>query len=72
VRSVHWTDPGFSPDGLPVIDHSPYAANVLIAAGLNMLGVSMAPATGKLVAELLAGAAAHLDPAPYSFARLGG
>jgi D-amino-acid dehydrogenase len=58
-----------TPDGLPVIDRSPSATNVFIAAGHNMLGVSMAPATGKLVAELLAGAVAHIDPAPYSVAR---
>jgi D-amino-acid dehydrogenase len=61
-----------TPDGLPVIDRSPCAGNVLIAAGHNMLGVSMAPATGKLVAELLTGAAAHIDPAPYSVARFHG
>jgi D-amino-acid dehydrogenase len=61
-----------TPDGLPVIDRSPSAANVLIAAGHNMLGVSMAPATGKLVAELLADVAAHIDPAPYSAARFHG
>lgn len=58
-----------TPDGLPVIERSPCAANVLIAAGHNMLGVSMAPATGKLVAELLTGAAVHIDPAPYSASR---
>src|SRR5262249_22827203 len=40
-------------DGLPVIDRSPAWRNVLIAAGHNMLGLSMAPATGRLVAELL-------------------
>jgi D-amino-acid dehydrogenase len=34
-----------------------------------MLGISMAPATGKLVAELLGAVAPHLDPAPYSPAR---
>ena len=28
--------------------------NVLIAAGHNMLGLSMAPATGKKIAEMLA------------------
>ncbi|HEY7158063.1 MAG TPA: FAD-dependent oxidoreductase [Gemmataceae bacterium] len=61
-----------TPDGLPVIDRSPSAANVFLAAGHNMLGVSMAPATGKLVAELLAGAAAHIDPTPYSVARFRG
>jgi len=30
-----------------------------------MLGVAMAPATGKLVAELLSGATPHVDAAGY-------
>jgi D-amino-acid dehydrogenase len=34
-----------------------------------MLGVSMAPATGRLVAELLTGQTPHVDPAPYSVRR---
>jgi D-amino-acid dehydrogenase len=58
-----------TPDGLPVIDRSPAHANVWIAAGHNMLGLSMAPATGKLVAELLGGKTPHLDPAPYRLGR---
>ncbi len=58
-------------DGLPVIDRSPALANVYIAAGHNMLGLSMAPATGQLVAELLSGEKPHLDPAPYSVRRFG-
>jgi D-amino-acid dehydrogenase len=52
-------------DGLPIIDRSPLLENVLIAAGHNMLGLSMAPATGRLVAELLGGAPPHIDPTPY-------
>lgn len=52
-------------DGLPVIDRSPAMANVTIAAGHNMLGLSMATATGKLVAELADGHPPHLDPGPY-------
>ncbi len=58
-----------TPDSLPVIGRSPSLANVWIAAGHNMLGLSMAPATGKLVTELLGGAAPHLDPAPYAVER---
>jgi D-amino-acid dehydrogenase len=58
-----------TPDSVPIIDRSPIMENVLIAAGHNMLGVSMAPATGKLVAELLSGAKPHLEPAPYSLGR---
>jgi D-amino-acid dehydrogenase len=56
-------------DGLPVIDRSPATRNVLIAAGHNMLGLSMATATGKLVAEMIGGAKPHIDPAPYSLTR---
>jgi D-amino-acid dehydrogenase len=54
-----------TPDSLPVIDGSGAFANVLVAAGHNMLGVSMSPATGKLVAEMLSGAVPHVDPVPY-------
>jgi D-amino-acid dehydrogenase len=56
-------------DGKPIIDRSPALANVVIAAGHNMLGLSMAPATGKLVQELLDGKPPHLDLAPYSVRR---
>jgi D-amino-acid dehydrogenase len=56
-------------DGMPIIGRTPAASNVMIAAGHNMLGLSMAPATGKLVAELLGGGRPHIDPAPYSAAR---
>jgi len=40
--------------------------NVWIAAGHNMLGLSMAPATGRLVAELIAGEQPHVESKPYS------
>jgi D-amino-acid dehydrogenase len=56
-------------DSLPIIGRCPALANVVLAAGHSMLGISMAPATGKLVAELLGAVAPHLDPAPYSPAR---
>jgi D-amino-acid dehydrogenase len=58
-------------DGLPIIDRSPALANVHLAAGHNMLGLSMATATGKLVAEVLSGQLPHLDPTPYSVRRFG-
>ena len=58
-----------TPDSVPVIDWSPSLSNVLIASGHNMLGVSMAPATGKLVAELANRDAPHVDPLPYSLRR---
>jgi D-amino-acid dehydrogenase len=62
-----WT--GFRPmmaDELPVIGRSPKLKNVFLAFGHGMLGLSMCTATGRLVAELVAGLAPHIDPAPYS------
>ena len=56
-------------DGKPIIDRSPALDNVYIAAGHNMLGLTMAPATGKLIAELLSGQPPHVDTAPFSVTR---
>ena len=56
-------------DGVPIIDRLPRAGNVVLAAGHNMLGISMAPATGRLAAEMLTGQPPHLDPAPYRLDR---
>jgi D-amino-acid dehydrogenase len=58
-------------DSLPIIDRSPKYDNVFIAAGHNMLGLSMAPATGRLVAELVTGSTPHIDPKPYGVGRFG-
>jgi D-amino-acid dehydrogenase len=58
-----------TPDSLPIIDRSPVMSNVIIAAGHNMLGLSMAPATGKLVAELLDEERPHVKPGPYAVSR---
>jgi D-amino-acid dehydrogenase len=59
---------GFRPmtyDGLPIIDRSTRLTNVMIAAGHNMVGLSMGPGTGKLVAEMLNNDPPHIDPRPY-------
>lgn len=56
-------------DGIPIIGRSPALQNVLIAAGHNMLGLSMASATGKLVTELLSDEPTHIDATPYSPSR---
>ena len=63
---------GFRPmscDGVPIIDRSPAMSNVLIATGHSMLGVSMSPATGKLVAEMLTGVSPHVDVSAYRLSR---
>jgi D-amino-acid dehydrogenase len=37
-----------------------------LATGHNMLGLSLAPSTGRLIAELITDSPPHIDPAPYS------
>lgn len=56
-------------DGVPVIDRLPAFDNVWIAAGHNMVGLSMCAGTGKLVAELIGNRTPHIDPAPYRIQR---
>lgn len=53
-------------DSVPIIGPVPKLRNAYLATGHNMLGVSMATGTGKLVAEMALGEAPHLDLAGYS------
>ncbi|MFD2034193.1 NAD(P)/FAD-dependent oxidoreductase [Belliella marina] len=41
-----------SPDGLPYIGQAPGLENVLVGSGHGMMGISMAPATGKLLTQI--------------------
>ncbi|MFZ1339929.1 MAG: FAD-binding oxidoreductase, partial [Paracoccaceae bacterium] len=52
------------PDSLPVIGPSQGGADVIHAFGHGHLGVTMAPVTARIVADLVAGRAPHLDLAP--------
>ncbi len=56
-------------DSVPIIGRAPQHKNLTIAAGHNMLGLSMAPATGKLVTEIIAGTSPHVDTKPYTVTR---
>ena len=56
-------------DGKPILDRSPKMKNVWIAAGHNMLGLSMATGTGRLIREMMLGEEPHLDPAHFSLSR---
>lgn len=58
-------------DDLPVIDRAGKFQNLFLATGHGMLGVTTAPATGKLVAELICGQTPHIDPSPFSVGRFG-
>ncbi|MEZ6127271.1 MAG: FAD-dependent oxidoreductase [Planctomycetaceae bacterium] len=56
-------------DGLPYIDRTPKFRNVWVAAGHNMLGLSMGTATGRLLSELMTEQRPHIDPQPYRICR---
>ncbi|MEM1356307.1 MAG: FAD-dependent oxidoreductase [Planctomycetota bacterium] len=56
-------------DGKPVIDQSPRYDNVFLAAGHNMLGLSMGSGTGKLVAEMMSEQSPHIDLQHYALSR---
>ena len=56
-------------DSLPIIGRAPKLANALIATGHCMMGLMLAPATGKLVAEILGERPTHIPDAPFSPAR---
>lgn len=48
-------------DSLPIIGRLPRLSNGLLATGHNMLGLSLAPVTGRLIAELVAEHKPHID-----------
>ncbi|MEU5208578.1 FAD-dependent oxidoreductase [Streptomyces sp. NPDC020742] len=55
----------YLPDHLPAIGPDPRAPGLLHACGHEGAGIGLAPATGRLIAAALTGAAAPLDPAPF-------
>ena len=57
------------PDSLPVIDRSPCFPSVFYAFGHGHTGMIGAPMTATLLAELIAGQAPSIDPAPYAVTR---
>jgi D-amino-acid dehydrogenase len=43
-----------SPDGIPYVGGVPAAGNLLVATGHAMMGLSLAPVTGRIIGDLLA------------------
>ena len=53
-------------DGLPIIGPVPKLNNAYLATGHNMLGLSLAPSTGRMIAEMITGETTHIDATPFS------
>jgi D-amino-acid dehydrogenase len=58
-----------TPDGLPYIGRASGIKNLTVATGHAMMGLGMAPATGKLVSQLINGEATDIDIQPFSVDR---
>ena len=72
LRADEWVGPRpMTPDGLPSIGRVPGRRRIYVAAGHNMLGVTLAPATGKVVADLLLSGDPGIDLAHFAPGRFG-
>jgi D-amino-acid dehydrogenase len=60
-----------TPDGLPYVGRSARFENLFVATGHAMLGMSLGPITGKLIAELLSGEPNSIDVKLLSPERFG-
>jgi D-amino-acid dehydrogenase len=58
-----------SADDLPLVGPLPGWSNVTVASGHGMLGLTTAPSTGRLLAEIVAKRPPHLDPGPFRLNR---
>jgi D-amino-acid dehydrogenase len=59
----------FTPDNLPIVGASTRVPNLLLAAGHSMLGITLAPITGRAVADLVVDGSSGLPLEPLSPAR---
>jgi glycine oxidase len=66
IKSWAGLRPG-SPDNLPLIDRHPDFKNLWVHTGHFRYGVTMAPASSRLLAELISGETPFLDPTSYSW-----
>jgi D-amino-acid dehydrogenase len=60
-----------TPDMLPIIGRAPRHPNLWFAFGHAHHGLTLGPVTGRLIAEMLTGEAAFVDPAPFAAERFG-
>ena len=60
-----------TPDGVPFLGRAPGVENVIVAAGHAMIGISLGPVTGKLVAELISDEVPSIDLSALKVDRFG-
>jgi D-amino-acid dehydrogenase len=53
------------PDSRPVIGRAPGLGGIWLATGHAHWGLTLGPATGRMIAEMMAGETPFVDPAPY-------
>ncbi len=58
-----------TPDGLPIIGRIPGYDNLILATGHCMLGITLAPITGKLISQLVLEQPLGIDLEPLSISR---
>jgi glycine/D-amino acid oxidase-like deaminating enzyme len=58
-----------TPDAVPVISRVEVLPGFFIAAGFSGHGFGIGPGAGRLMADLVSGAAPIVDPVPYRFSR---
>jgi D-amino-acid dehydrogenase len=58
-----------TPDGLPIIGRAPRFENLFVATGHAMLGITLAPVTALVVADLITRGEVDADLAPFSPSR---
>ncbi len=56
-------------DDMPIIDRAPSRENLIIATGHGMLGLTLAPGTGKVVCDLVQGKTPEINIAPFGIKR---
>ncbi len=59
------------PDSRPVIGRAPGHPGLWLACGHAHWGLTLGPATGRLIAEMMTGATPFCDPMPYAAERFG-
>jgi D-amino-acid dehydrogenase len=58
-------------DSRPVIGRAPNQQNMWLAVGHGHWGLTLGPATGRLLAEMMTGETPFMDPAPFRAERFG-